>query len=1368
MSRYSLNPDRLFDRRWRAGHPFRPRCGRFRRVATATLLVLLCALIAAYSYATDARRVRSLAEMYLSDLTGGRVTIESASLSLFEGFKLTGVRVYVDADWIPSSGPAATDALLFSARTIVMQYDPASLLQGKVQADRIIVEKPQVHLCHDVDSNEWNYNRLGRTTRPKPPPTTTAPSAPPPLPEILLRNARFEIAEKRHGKAATLGFMAIDGQFTPQLSQQGETENRYSFVMQSRGASDALGPLVSGTFQTSTGRVIAQLKQFEFGLDARAMLPTDVADWWRRHELGGRIDIPVFEYTPGGKGKSPRFRIEAVLNGVTLKVPPEEWMSASEISRRDDARAALSSLKSAYAAAGFARRGGAATDAPVPPVVIPDDISADTPSPAAASVADRHHGPADVMASQLDSAPMELRQVSGRFIFTEAGIEIRDLAGRIENNLLQISGHVDSYSPDAKASIRVASSPGEDLHIPASPRYIWSLPHAVREFYTKTRFQGTCGLLFNIHRRTVGGPIEAGGHVDLVDASFVFDEFPYPVRQTRGRIALTRDGDSGLDWILMQGVRGRGAAGGPNADRFLNINGWVGPIGPGQPDPGGLIRIAIDDIASEAALDKAFPGDVREALNLFDAPGKGIFPIFRGNAVVEVYKDIGAPGLFKVRVDLDIAKADGMLVGFPYPLKDVSGRVQVREGYADIINVRIPHPTADVRVEGIAAWKMPSHSVPPHLRDRRTNLKVTVRGLPIDDNLLSALPKDSAEWIAKTGITGLIDVDGVLQGGVGGEPYAPGGPDLHYDLAIRLREGRIQPKGSDFVVAGVSGAMHLTPDKLDLLSLEGTRDQATLRAIGQVIFGKDPRSMLVVSGKNLALDKPLYSLLPPDAQEAWDEIRPNGTIDGEITYAGLSTPDDMKAATQPAETKPAVTVVDLNTAAPRAPTRPTALLLSLPAGDGRDEVRREIPFGLHGVLRPRELSASIRTVPYLLEKLTGEVGISPDRVDFRKIAATHGETKLTIDGHGVLEPSAVWTLAITAKDLPADAELRQALPDTLASLLDSVKASGTLDVNLDKFVYRSAPSTNVSASVAAATTLATTQPASAAELDIGGTIRLSGVSMDAGVVLEKVTGDIRLDAAIRGGRLASLGGALDIDSLEMAGRKVANLRAVVAKPAGSDELSLSRVQATVGGGDLAGQITLLSPDEGPARYAISLVLRNADLRELAKENGEGLSGLLTASLALEGAWGKQAVRRGRGDVVVNGKEMYRMPLMLGLMQVTNLSLPISSPFSSGTVRYSVDGDKVTFERIELRSNNVVMSGDGTLDFGTKQVRMTFVTDNPAAFKIPFLQDVWRGAQQELLRIHVKGTVQEPTVENRVLSTFTTSVDEVFKGEKPRK
>jgi hypothetical protein len=128
--------------------------------------------------------------------------------------------------------------------------------------------------------------------------------------------------------------------------------------------------------------------------------------------------------------------------------------------------------------------------------------------------------------------------------------------------------------------------------------------------------------------------------------------------------------------------------------------------------------------------------------------------------------------------------------------------------------------------------------------------------------------------------------------------------------------------------------------------------------------------------------------------------------------------------------------------------------------------------------------------------------------------------------------------------------------------------------------------------------------------------------------------------------------------------------------------------------------------------------------------------------------------------------MYRVPLVLGLLQVTNLALPISTPFNEATARYSVDGELISFQNIELRSDTMVMSGDGNLDFGSKKVRLSFVTDNPNGLKVPLLNDLLKGARQELLRIHVNGTIQEPKVSAGVMGTFTTTVDQVVKGDPP--
>ncbi len=170
------------------------------------------------------------------------------------------------------------------------------------------------------------------------------------------------------------------------------------------------------------------------------------------------------------------------------------------------------------------------------------------------------------------------------------------------------------------------------------------------------------------------------------------------------------------------------------------------------------------------------------------------------------------------------------------------------------------------------------------------------------------------------------------------------------------------------------------------------------------------------------------------------------------------------------------------------------------------------------------------------------------------------------------------------------------------------------------------------------------------------------------------------------------------------------------------------------------------------------------MRQWAGEKEERLRGAMDASIALEGDWSDPSARRGRGDIHVQGNDLYKIPIVLGLLQITNLSLPIKSPFNDATTHYIVEGPKVTFEQIELRAANMLMSGNGTLNFDTRRMAFSFTTDNPNWPKIPVIGDFIQGAKRELFQIHVRGTIDEPQIKARSMNTFQTTIDEVFKGQ----
>ncbi len=187
------------------------------------------------------------------------------------------------------------------------------------------------------------------------------------------------------------------------------------------------------------------------------------------------------------------------------------------------------------------------------------------------------------------------------------------------------------------------------------------------------------------------------------------------------------------------------------------------------------------------------------------------------------------------------------------------------------------------------------------------------------------------------------------------------------------------------------------------------------------------------------------------------------------------------------------------------------------------------------------------------------------------------------------------------------------------------------------------------------------------------------------------------------GKVSMVNADMDLSSITAAGRRLEGVSLQLLKSADRNELAIEKVHGSLAGGQVAGEVHPFYPDNEPSRYLLSLVVRNADLQNLVQGSEKDLKGLMTASLSLEGGW-DTASRRGRGDVVVTGKELYHLPLLMGLFQVTNLSLPIATPFKNGTARFSIDGQRMNFERVDLRSDTMLMSGEGYMDFGSKKLR----------------------------------------------------------------
>ena len=1146
-------------------------------------MLLLWAIIGAYMFVTDESRLRNMAADYLTHLVGGHVHIGGASLSIFEGLRLDKVSLTV----IDGNGPQSH---LFDAETVFIHYNLRALLAGRLEATQIVAVDPHVRLAEDVDLGRWNYQLLyggdwGSQARMSPGMQA--------VPEFLMRNAQVDYLEVNDGKAHLAGWMAAEGRFGLAAGPGG----LYEFSIKSHG-SNVLGPQVDGSYDPATGSVKAKLINFVFGPDLRAMLPSQVRQWCKEHQLGGRLGLTLDEQ-PDPKTGEPMFKVVAVLDGGQCQINSTTSRSA-----------------------------------------------------------------------------MMLSNTSGTLVFTNDGIRVRGLFGWLDKNGLAVNGRVGGYTPDAPLDLTFASI--GMLDVPENVPYVVSLPPAVRNIYQRLHPVGRATAAVHIVRAQAGAPIQCQATINVFDGAYTFREFPYPMHHVTGQILYGYDNSLGFDVVRVINMRGHGADGGPNDHADLIVNGWLGPMD--ERYIGGHFEVTGSNAHAEPSLRKALPRPAQLAWSLLDSDPA--HPADFTASFVAVNQRAAGPGAdhrrWNLSTDVELSDGHAVYAGFPYPIYGLNGKLEVRDGYVQADGIKGRHGNTQLTIGGTIGWDEATSRFLPHLQ-------LTASKMPIDADLLAAVPAQARNLLQSLNATGQLDVSGQVTESVGSQPV--------YTLDLHLHDGAIAPRRIITPVTDLSANIHLTPQRLTVVDASGRRGQATLSGHGWVDWSANPRqASIAAEADNLALDRGVYNLMPANGRELWDKVHPSGTADIGLSFDNTPTGASTQLTIRPRHLSVAPTLA------------PGAKPLDLRDAAGVFDIR---------------LGQSARC----------------------NLTASHGPARISLIGTwNLADPNAPWDLHIAGKNLNVDADLAKSMPDGVRQTVEGLDLHGIVSFDFKKLLYRTDGA------------------------DFDWRMDCQKTSLNVGVPLENVTGSAWLEGKARDGRLTELDGELWADRLLLAGRPASGLQAGITKLHGEPTVRITDLRGTVAGGDLVGAAAVSLPPTGPSRYALNLVLRDADVRQLTGATDPNLSGNLSASLDLDGVVGDPTNRRGRGDVRVSGENMYRIPLILGLLQVTNLSLPISAPFEDAFARYSVEGQLVSLEEIHLSNKTMEMEGHGHIDFASKQVEMSFATQHPNWLSFPLLGAFWNTAQSELLRIHVTGSIESPKVSASSLDTVTTTVDHVFHGE----
>ena len=170
--------------------------------------------------------------------------------------------------------------------------------------------------------------------------------------------------------------------------------------------------------------------------------------------------------------------------------------------------------------------------------------------------------------------------------------------------------------------------------------------------------------------------------------------------------------------------------------------------------------------------------------------------------------------------------------------------------------------------------------------------------------------------------------------------------------------------------------------------------------------------------------------------------------------------------------------------------------------------------------------------------------------------------------------------------------------------------------------------------------------------------------------------------------------------------------------------------------------------------------RPRPLREEITNGRQRVQGKIVATADLMGTgWSRNALT-GRGMIRLSEADLYELPVMVSLLKILSIRPPDQHAFSDATMNYRVEGDHIYFDRIDFRGDAISLRGKGEMDFQSA-IRLTFYAlVGRGDWEVPVLKQVFHGASQQLMLIHVDGTLQSPQTSRETLPALNHALQQI--------
>jgi hypothetical protein len=408
--------------------------------------------------------------------------------------------------------------------------------------------------------------------------------------------------------------------------------------------------------------------------------------------------------------------------------------------------------------------------------------------------------------------------------------------------------------------------------------------------------------------------------------------------------------------------------------------------------------------------------------------------------------------------------------------------------------------------------------------------------------------------------------------------------------------------------------------------------------------------------------------------------------------------------------------------------------------------------------RPKSLSMVVRGTPVSAEIQSGQVTFRPGRIEIDKLLGRHAGGLFGVDGLARTTGSIDAVLHMTYDGRLISNQVLAFLPGEARQAVTAIEfddgGPSRIDdctLHLQEMLRADGPSVWRS--------------------DFRGVVHTSGASFIAGVRFSEVDGAFDIHAQHDPGQPVRLSMSANASHMKALGQDLTAAEWSLSLSDAADEVQVPSFRALAGNWEASGgEGGAMGSIAGAAQFGIgqrrdykvtvdlagvplSGFSGTREVESMALETPGGAepppnrrepTGEVFASVSLQGLRDGVNSRTGRGVIRIIRGRMASVPLLLQLVQITQLTAPVRGTLDFADVSWFLDGDRVVFERIVFEStmfNNAMLQliGEGEMQFSTTELNTRFRSRSGIAL----LRDIVGGLGDAFYEIEVTGTLREP-------------------------